>query len=228
LTDLLVLHTLGERGGAAGWRAALGAGGWLAGWWLAPDLPGHGTAPAPAGGAYDRGDPVVVALRTTADAGWDHPPVVIGERDSGVSALVLAAGGRAAGAVLVDGLGGPWSESADDDIAATYRWLRALADDPRSMAVAPPDADPDPRTTHGYAPGGDASFWRDLVASVPVPVLVIETPASPTPPAHVDARISGFPAGCTLVRAERAGPATLGTVRAWWDEIDGKRGANRG
>jgi hypothetical protein len=162
------------------------------------------------------------------DAGWEHLPVVIGERDSGVSALVLAAGGRAAGAVLVDGLGGRWSASADDDVAATYRWLRAIADDPQSMAMPPAAADPDPRTAHGYAPGGDASFWTDLVASVPVPVLAIETPTSPTPPADLEPRTSGFPGGCTLVRAERAGPATLGTVRVWWGGIDGKRGPNRG
>ena len=63
---VLVLHDAGEEGAGAPWRAALAEAGWP-GPVLAPDLPGHGEAPAPCGGAYELMDAAVNVLPLLAE-----------------------------------------------------------------------------------------------------------------------------------------------------------------
>lgn len=105
MTDLLVLHDLGAPGGGE-WAAA------FADWpgrVLAPDLPGHNGTPPPVGGQHATGDAVYVALDLLRDEP-SHELVVVGVGHNGAAAQILALGGRAAGLVLFDGLGGPWLE----------------------------------------------------------------------------------------------------------------------
>jgi len=134
-TPVLVLHDAGDVGGGGPWRIALTEAAWT-GPVLAPDLPGHGGAPAPSGGAYEPADAVLHVLAHVAPDGGPRP-VVVGVGVHGWAAQLLALGGRSSGLVLVDGLGGPWMgpvEATD----RVRRWLRAISDDPD--AVGPPPA----------------------------------------------------------------------------------------
>ena len=126
MTDVLVLHDLGASGGGE-WAAA------FADWpgrVLAPDLPGHNGAPPPVGGQYETGDAVFVALEVLRAEDSDEL-VVVGVGHNGAAAQILALGGRAAGLVLVDGLGGPW--------------LGPVEIDTRAVRDAPTDPDDDRR-----------------------------------------------------------------------------------
>jgi hypothetical protein len=198
---LLVLHAFGDPAGGAPWRAALESGGW-AGEWRAPDLPGHGAAPAPVGGFYEQTDPAVVGLRTLVDACWTDRPVVVGVGPSAVGAELLALGGRTAHLVLVDGLGPPWPVSADAAMAAEYEWLRAVAADTAT-------GQPDPRIRHGYSPRAEQRATERYRAGITTAVLAVETGASPTPEAEVDDRLAAFGGPATCVRLPAADPAAV-------------------
>ena len=203
MTGLLVIHDLAADGGGEWTSAFVDWPGRV----TAPDLPGHGAAPAPTGGHYELGDAVfVVAEHLDGDA-----PVVLGVGRNGHAARMIAAGGRAAALVLVDGLGGPWL-----DIAGRNAQLR----DARRRILATPGA----LVTHA-PPGVDVRAamvprqWnRDHVERtarlVTVPTLVVETPRSPTPDA--DQLAGAFPLG-TLVRTDDHAPETVAaSVIAWW------------
>lgn len=186
---LLVLHAWGDPLASTRWAP-------LAGAWdgevVAFDLPGHRGAPIPTGGAYARADVALYADRALRDAGLAGvPAVVLGDSSSGFGAELLAAAGRAAALVLIDGLGGPWATPADV-FADAVRWCNEVAADPAALAPPAGDVDVDPRLSHGFPTVWERSFTEARRRSIAVPVLALETPASPTPPSEVDDRLKAF------------------------------------
>ena len=214
---LLVLHDVGDEAAGTPWRTA--ADGTWPGPVLAPDLPGHGDAPAPIGGSYDTVDAALVAARVMAGAGDDFErPVVLGVGANGWAAEVVALGGRASGLVLVDGLGGPW-RTASESIDAGVRWLRDLADDPAATGP-PPARGLDPRLRHGVLPMASRSTAEDAAAALTVPVLVLSTPADPLPPDDRDALANRFGAGATVVTLpDRSADAVLAAALSWTEDV---------
>lgn len=201
---LLVIHDLGAVGGGP-WAEAFAAWNGVV---AAPDLPGHGTALAPRGGNHEVGDAVFALVSDLATG--DAAPVVVGVGRSGIAARTLALGGRASALVLVDGLGGPWLE-----VPARS----ALVRDARRSILATPAAlvphragSTDERA--GLTVDGDG---RDhvvrMLSALPVPTLVVETPASPTPDAgDVAAVIPDH----DLVRVGDSSPVTVAAGVVDW------------
>lgn len=179
---VLVLHDAGDEGAGAPWAAALGAAGWP-GEVCAPDLPGHGTAPAPTDGAYELVDAAFAVLPALHHLGAVRP-VVIGVGANGWAAQVLALAGRASALVLVDGLGGPWRTPVES-IADERERLRAIFDDPSAIAPAP-EGVLDPRLRHGSDRQSGLGLARRAAATLAVPVLVLESPGSVVGPARAD------------------------------------------
>jgi hypothetical protein len=212
VTPLLVLHDVGDPDGGGRWRSALEAAGWP-GPVQAPDLPGHGTSPAPVGGSYELTDAVLHVLPSVPARNPDAP-VVLGVGTNGWSASILALGGRASALVLVDGLGGPYRTSSDAMAAERLR-VRAIADDPE--AVAPPPAGGlDPRLRHGVSPLGNRAMAERAAAATPVPVLLVESPASPVTAEERGAVAGRYPAGAALADVAVADPeAVAAAVVAW-------------
>lgn len=206
MTDLLVLHDLGAAGGDE-WAIAFDK--WN-GRVLAPDLPGHNGTPPLVGGHHETGDAVYVALDLVREEPLDDV-VVVGVGHSGAAAQVLALGGRAAGVVLIDGLGGPWL--GPDEIDARQREMRRrILTSPGALAEPAPGAN-DPRATMVVG-ATDRRFAVDQAEAMPVPVLIIETPSSPTPDAvelHAHFR------DATLHHLDARDPSWISTlVRSWW------------
>ncbi len=203
---LLVVHAWGDPLASTRWSA-------LGDVWDGPvvtfDLPGHRAEPPPTGASYALGDAALYADRAYRDAGFaGTPAVVLGDSSAGFGAELLAAAGRAAGLVLVDGLGGPWVTPADV-FADGVRWCNdVFADD---AATAPftggGDGDVDPRLAHGFPTVWVREFTEARRRSIAVPVLAVETPASPTPRDERDARLKSFsgPAVCVEVAERSAG-----------------------
>ncbi len=206
MTDVLVLHDLGASGGGE-WAAA------FADWpgrVLAPDLPGHHGAPPPVGGQYETGDAVFVALEVLRAEDSDEL-VVVGVGHNGAAAQILALGGRAAGLVLVDGLGGPWLGPVEIDTRAR-EMRRQILTTTAAMSDPAPGA-PDPRATL-VAGAADRAFAVRQAEAMPVPTLLIETPASSTP----DARdLASHFAQATLNDLDARDPGRAAhTVWSWW------------
>lgn len=212
MTGVLVLHDVGDPDGGARWHAALEAAGWP-GPVRAPDLPGHGSAPAPVGGSYELTDPVLAVL-PSVPAGDPDPPVVLGVGTNGWCASILALGGRASALVLVDGLGGPFAPQADV-MAAERDRLRRLVDDPDALAPPPP-AGLDPRLRHGVSPLGSLAVAQRTAAATAVPVLLVESRSSPVDAGERASVASRYPAGATVVELTRPDPeAVAAEVVAW-------------
>lgn len=209
MTDVLVLHDLGAPGGGE-WAAA------FADWpgrVLAPDLPGHNGAPPPVGGQYETGDAVFVALEVLRAEPSDDL-VVVGVGHNGAAAQILALGGRTAGLVLVDGLGGPWLGPVEIDAQARDVRRRILTT-PAAMSEPAPGAS-DPRATMVVS-AVDRAFAARQAEAMPVPTLIVETPASPTPDAPDLARHF---AQATLCHLDARQPARVaGIVRSWWATV---------
>ena len=206
MTDVLVLHDLGAPGGGE-WSAA------FAGWpgrVLAPDLAGHNGTPPPIGGHYETGDAVFTALDLLRAEASDEL-VVVGVGHNGAVAQILALGGRAVGLVLIDGLGGPWL--APVDIEARQREMRRrILTTPDAMSEPAPGA-ADPRATMVVG-AADRGFAVRQAEAMPVPVLLIETPSSPTPDA--DDLVDHF-AQATLTHIDAVDPDRAASiVGAWW------------
>ena len=207
-----MLHDVGDPDGGRRWRTALEGAGWP-GAVRAPDLPGHGTTPAPVGGSYELADPVLAVL-PSVPADDPEAPVVLGVGTNGWCASVLALGGRAAALVLVDGLGGPFRTQAVT-MAAERERLRAIADDAAAVGPPPP-AGLDPRLRHGVGPLGHRGVAERAAAATRVPVLLVETPSSPVGPEERDAVAARYPAGATLAELPAADPdAVAAAVVAW-------------
>jgi len=208
---LLVIHDTGDPKAGSRWTPL--TDGWP-GDALAPDLPGHGETPPPTGGHYKAGDAAIAAWRAADQAGIAGDTVVVlGHRWGGFAAEILAAAGRAERLVLVDGLGPPWA-TVEDLVADRHRWLRDVLADPASLA--PPTASPDQRLAHAYASVWDRDFIRHLRRSITVPVLAIETPASPTPPGERDQRLAHYTGPARLIEAESPSGVGAALAEAGW------------
>jgi hypothetical protein len=208
-TSVLVLHEVGDPTGGGPWRAALADAGWPAGAVTAPDLPGHAGAAPPLGGGYDPADGAFFAAPLLPD----EPGMIVGVGVNGWPAQVFALGGKASALVLVDGLGGPWLDPAQS-IAAGAAWLRAVTADPEAVAPAPPGAVLDPRLRHELPSMSSRAFAVRMAAAMPVPVLVVESPASRLDPADADDLASHFPTLLGVVRVPDRRPATVaGLIR---------------
>lgn len=215
MTDLLVLHDLGARGGGE-WAAALA--GWPGRVW-APDLPGHNGTPPPVGGHYETGDAVFAALDLMR-AGAPDELVIIGIGHNGAAAQVLALGGRAVGLVLVDGLGGPWLGPVE--IEARQREMRRrILTTPGAMSEPAPGVS-DPRATM-VVRAADRGFAVRQAEAMPVPVLLIETPSSPTPDT-VDL-VDHF-SRATLTHIDAVDPGHAASiVQSWWATHPDRQGS---
>lgn len=204
MSPIIVLHAMGDANAGAPWREA-GVD--------APDLPGHGSAPAPVGGAYDAVDPVVAIAQLVSES---DPPVIVGHGSSARAAEIFALGGRAARLVLLDGLGGAHRD-ADTVMAELFAWVRAISDDEEAMAPPPPSG-LDPRLRHGVPDQAHEIFDAQLRASITVPVLLLETPSSPTSSADRAARAATFGGEVQVELLPDAAPATvLDAVQRWLD-----------
>lgn len=175
MTELLVIHDLGAAGGAPWADAFIGWDGGV----VAPDLPGHGVAPPPVGGHHELGD-VVFAMVDHLPSGDRPQPVVVGIGRSGNAARLLALAGRASALVLVDGLGGPWLDVRERNAAFRTVRRRILMTPEALRAPAPGAVDPRAEWLPGQT---DRPHVVSSLAALPVPTLVIESPASPTPDA---------------------------------------------
>ncbi len=190
---LLVIHAAGDDQAGRRWTPLLDA--WP-GPATAPDLPGHGETPPPTGGHYAPGDGAIAAWRAAEQEGIvDGEVVVLGHSCSAFDAEILAAAGRAARLVIVDGLGPAWC-NVDELLADRNRWLRGVFDDPE--ALAPPTASPDPRLAHGFPSVWERGFIGHLRRSIVVPVLAVETPASPTPFGERAERLADYGGSATM------------------------------
>lgn len=214
MTVLFVLHDVGDADGGARWQAALEEAGW-SGAVRAPDLPGHGRAPAPLGGSYELTDAVLAVLPSLAADDGDRP-VVLGVGTNGWSASILALGGRASALVLVDGLGGPYRPQAESMAAERLR-LRAIADDPDAVAPPPPPGEGlDPRLRHGVSPLGSRSMAERAAAATAVPVLLVESPGSPVDPEDRAAVAARYPAGATVAEVDGSAPELVAPAVVAW------------
>ena len=205
MSGILVLHEIGAMAGGEMWREAFGGKAEV------PDLPGHGSAPAPIAGHYELYDAAFTAaeLLTTGPV-----ELLVGIGKSGWAAELMGAGGKADAVALVDGLGGPWADPATV-IAEGAAWVRGIADDPAAVEP-PPVGRPDPRLHHGVPPMRSRHMAERAAAAVAVPVLLVETPASPLEPADVDELAARFAGGATVLRLDSSEPAALaGAVLGW-------------
>jgi pimeloyl-ACP methyl ester carboxylesterase len=208
VTDVLVLHEPGSSGGGE-WADAFS--GWP-GRVLAPDLPGHNGTPPPAGGNYELGDAVYVALDLLRCEAPDEL-VVVGVGHNGAAARILALGGRAVGLILVDGLGGPWL-GPDEIETRTREMRRRILTTPGAMSEPQPGVT-DPRAAMVVGPADRDVAVRQAEA-MPVPVLLIETPSSPTPDTD---DLVGYFARVTLERLDARDPNRVaGVVQSWWED----------
>lgn len=212
MNALLFLHEVGDADGAERWRA-LGAG-WD-GAVLVPDLPGHGVVPPEEGAYYAPGDVALVGVRALAAAWLDgEAPVVAGHGWGAFGAELLAAAGRASALVLVDGLGGPWV-SRSELIDAQHAWVRAVLADPAALAP-PPAGALDPRLRHGFPSIWEREFTEARRLAITVPVLALESPASPTPPDERAPRVAAFGGDARVEDIAAASPqAVLSALSAW-------------
>lgn len=213
---IVVLHDVGAAAAGAPWRGALSAAGWD-GPVVAPDLPGHGSTPAPTGGSYELADAAIWALPALAEAveGGDEPPVVVGVGTNGWGATIVAMAGRASALVLVDGLGGPWTD-AFSVINSGREWLRAIADDPAAVAPAPANG-LDPRLRHGLAPQRSQRTAERAAAATKVPVLVIQTPASALDRADRSALVAHFSSPVDVVELPTRDPSAVAAAVVKWE-----------
>ena len=127
---------------------------------LAPDLPGHGSAPAPPGNDHGMVDAAFVATRLFAQEMLERVELVMGIGVSGWSAQLLAVAGRADRLVLVDGLGDPFL-SVDELMDRRIERARITADSDDPLADAPPE------------PHGDRDLANRVAPDISVPVLLI-------------------------------------------------------
>jgi hypothetical protein len=188
VNPIVVVHDVGQSGGA--WREALKS-------WpsdaVAPDLVVE-TATG------DRTD-VVWLLIEQMEAWRDRDPIIIGCGENSLAAETFALAGWVGGLVLVDGLGGAWTTPVQQ-VAAQNDWLRSKFEHPNLI---------------GYPAVWVESFAKSLRANVACRVLLLETPASITPPAEAERRAEQFARPATLVRLDGADPArVLAAIRAWW------------
>jgi hypothetical protein len=210
MTLAVVLHDLGARDGGARWRAAAPGP-----HWEAPDLPGHADVPAPRHGAYDPTGPLTLARWRVAHHGVPGS-LVVGVGENAIGALLLAGGGACESVAVVDGLWGPWPDAPESRVEVMYAQVRRVLADPGAHQ-APPTGGLDPRTAYGYALVSTPRQCRRFWGAIEIPTLVVETPASRTPPEERGERIGWFGGPTDLVQLDTSEPASvLGAVAEWW------------
>jgi hypothetical protein len=203
VTDAFVLHDLGSEAAGEPWRAVIPDG------WEAPDLPGHGSTPAPRHGGYDPLGPTTLARWALGGAG-----LVVGVGQNAHGALILAGGRGCDAVVIVDGLWGRWL-SADEAVDEMYAGIRRLLEDDGATSPAPPSG-LDPRTRHGYGVTVSGAFAQKFWGAVSCPVLAIETPGSTTPPEERAERVSWFGGASTLIELDTAEPQRVVDAILTW------------
>jgi hypothetical protein len=196
VTSAIVLHDLGSEEAGGPWRAVVPEG------WEVPDLPGHGSAPAPRHGAYDPLGPATLARWALGGSG-----LAVGVGQNAHAVLILAAGGACDAAAIVDGLWGPWPD-ARSSVEGMYAAVRGMLYDEGATAP-PPSVGLDPRTRYGYGVTVSAPFARKFWGAITCPVLVVETPASATPGGERAARVSWLGGAATLVELDTDEPARV-------------------
>ena len=210
MTLAVVLHDVGDPAGGGRWRGALPGP-----HWEAPDLPGHGSAPAPRNGAYDPSTAWTLARWRVEQHGVPDS-LVVGVGQNALAALMLACGEACERVAVVDGLWGPWPAAPAARVDVMYDQIRAVLADPPARA-APPPTGLDPRAVHGYALVATPRMIRPAWGAIQCPTLLVETPSSPTPRDERAERAAWFGGPITLVEVDAAAPATvLDAVAAWW------------
>ena len=71
-------------------------------------------------------------------------------------------------------------------------------------ALDPPTRTPDPRLAHAFPSVWERHFVAGLRSAVTVPVLAVESPASPTAPAERAERVAMFGGGARFVTCDEA------------------------
>ena len=120
--------------------------------------------------------------------------------------------------MLVDGLGGPWV-TRRELMDVQHAWLRRGARRPRRRwRRRRPDA-LDPRLRHGFPSIWEREFTEARRNAITVPVLALETPASPTPADERAERVAAFGGdgrgGEIAEIAEVSPQAVLAALTAW-------------
>jgi hypothetical protein len=211
--NVLFLHEVGDVEGAHRWRVL--ADGWPA-TAVVPHLPGHGVTPPEAGAYYAPGDAALFGVRALRAARLERgrPLLVAGHGWGAFGAELLAAAGRASALALVDGLGGPWV-TPEGLVEVQHAWLRAVVADPDALAP-PPAAALDPRLRHGFPSIWERAFTEARRNAITVPVLALESSASPTPKGERDERVASF-GGATRYEeiAEVSAQVVLDALTAW-------------
>ena len=206
MVTALVLHDVGDAGGGTPWSSAFLDAGWK-GDVIAPDLPGHAGAAPPEGGNYESSDAayVVVPLLAQLDPA---SCVVVGVGVNGWAASLCGLAGKASSVVLVDGTGAPWITPS---VAVQWQreWLRGIADDPEAVAPPRPGAALDPRLRHGLPPHGSRRLAMRAAAKFPVPLLLLESPASACPPEDADEIAAACASEARVIRVLDRAPATV-------------------
>ena len=206
----VVLHDVGDPDGGERWRAAAPGP-----HWEAPDLPGHGVAPAPRNGAYDPSTPWTLA-RWRIEAHGIDGSLVVGVGQNALAALMLACGEACERVAVVDGLWGPWPVTPAARVDVMYDHILAVLADPPAWGP-PPAAGLDPRAAHGYTIVATPRMIRRAWGAVACPTLLVETPSSVTPPEERAERSAWFGGPTTLVEVDADDPATvLDAIAAWW------------
>ena len=180
---LVVLHDVGDERGGRPWRDAFVDAGWR-GEVLAPDLPGHAGAPPPEGGQHEPGDSAYLVVPLLSRLG--RPAVIVGVGVNGWTAMLAGLAGKAVAVVLVDGTGAPWV-TPTEAIHRQRDWLRTMAADPEAIAPSPAGAPLDPRLRHGLPAHGSRRLAFRAAACLPVPLFLLESPASGAPAADAEA-----------------------------------------
>lgn len=201
--SVVLLHDLGAEEAGEPWSTVAPSD------WHVPDLPGHGSSPAPRHGAYDPMSPATLARWALGGAG-----VVVGIGQNAHGALILAAGGGCEAVAIVDGLWGPWQDP-EVAIEEMYANLRAIVADERSTDLAPRSG-LDPRTRHGYGVNVSAAFAHRFWDAITCPVLAIETPASTTPADEREERAGWFGGPITLVGLTSSAPTQVVQAVSHW------------
>ena len=209
MTPLLFLHDVGDGAGGRPWRAAFIEAGWP-GEVLAPDLPGHAGAPAPEGGQYDPSDAAFVSVPLLAALG--EPCVIVGVGLNGWNAVLCGLAGKASAVVLVDGTGAPWV-TPREAVLAQRPWLRAIADDPIAVAPMPTGASVDPRLArHGLPGHGSVKLALRAAERLPVPLLLLESPASACPPSDAASIVAAAASGGRVVPIGDVSPVAVASA----------------
>ncbi|HUW03495.1 MAG TPA: hypothetical protein VMW08_14150 [Acidimicrobiales bacterium] len=188
------------------WADALRRAGW-GGPVEAHIHPGRQGDVALPGGNHEPLDPAF-ALGGTDAIG--EAVVVVGFGRSGPVAQLAGLGGRAAAVAVVDGLGGPFVEPAEQ-IAATLDMMRATMADEASHSLPAP-SEVDRRLGHGLTPHRDRPTAERMIEAMPVPMLVVETADSPLDASTVDELTSSADRGrLTVTRVGRSTPDRVAT-----------------